>query len=158
MITGRNFFCSLIRTNSLDNVYLCFTTILLKCVFRKLKLVSAVFYQIFIFSPNDSLSKTIKNVFLFNLKSSFRSQDVQIFVFFSLPFHIFQTQKDKWDWNNLSWICLHKLADVIFGITWKPLYITPLYYTWSTGKQIFVNLFHNLKSNWSLIPGPFHFW
>ena len=31
----------------------------------KLKLVSAVFYQIFIFSSNDSPSKTLKNVFYF---------------------------------------------------------------------------------------------
>ena len=30
-----------------------------------LKLVSAIFYQIFIFSPNDSPSKTMKNVFCF---------------------------------------------------------------------------------------------
>ena len=30
-----------------------------------LKLVSANFYQIFIFSPNDSPSKTMKNVFYF---------------------------------------------------------------------------------------------
>ena len=32
---------------------------------RSLKLVSAIFYQIFIFSPNDSPSKTMKNVFYF---------------------------------------------------------------------------------------------
>ena len=31
----------------------------------------------------------------------FRSRDIQIFVFFPLPFHTFQTQKDKWRWNNL---------------------------------------------------------
>ena len=30
-----------------------------------LKLVSAIFYQIFIFSPNDSPLKTMKNVFHF---------------------------------------------------------------------------------------------
>ena len=30
-----------------------------------LKLVSAIFYQIFMPSPNDSFSKTIKNVFYF---------------------------------------------------------------------------------------------
>ena len=30
-----------------------------------LKLVSAIFYQIFIFPPNDSPSKTRKNVFYF---------------------------------------------------------------------------------------------
>ena len=29
----------------------------------KLKLVSPIFHQIFIFSPNDSPSKTVKNVF-----------------------------------------------------------------------------------------------
>ena len=30
-----------------------------------LKLVSAIFYQIYIFSPNDSHLKTMKNVFYF---------------------------------------------------------------------------------------------
>ena len=30
-----------------------------------LKLVSGIFYQIFIFAPNDSLSKTMENVFYF---------------------------------------------------------------------------------------------
>ena len=57
-------------------------------MFRKnanLKLVSAIFYQIFIFSSNDRPSKTMKNVFLFHLKSCLRSQDIQIFVIFSLP-------------------------------------------------------------------------
>ena len=61
-----------------------------------LKFVSAIFYQIFIFSPNDSPSKTVKNVFyLFHLKSSFRSRDIELFVIFSLPFHTFQIQRDK---------------------------------------------------------------
>ena len=63
--------------------------------------MSTIFYQIFIFSPYDSLLKTIKNVFFLHLKGSFHSQDIQIFVIFSLPFHIFQIQKDKWKWNNL---------------------------------------------------------
>ena len=54
-----------------------------------LKLVSTIFYQIFIFSPNDSPSKTMKNIFLLHLKSSFRSPDIQIFVIFSIPFHTF---------------------------------------------------------------------
>ena len=52
---------------------------------KLLKLVFAIFYQIFIFSPNDGPSKTEK-CFLFHLKSSFRSQDIQIFVIFPLPF------------------------------------------------------------------------
>ena len=48
-----------------------------------LKLVSAIFYQIFIFSPNDRESfKNYEKCFLFHLKSSFRSQDIQLFVLF----------------------------------------------------------------------------
>ena len=67
----------------------------------KLKLVPTIFYQIFIFSPNDRPLKTMKNVFLFHRKSSFCSGDIQIFVIFSRPFHTFQIQKDKWKWGNL---------------------------------------------------------
>ena len=36
-----------------------------------LKLVSAIFYQVFIFSPNDSPSKIVKNVFYFIEKALF---------------------------------------------------------------------------------------
>ena len=32
---------------------------------RTLKLVSSIFYQIFIFSPNESPSKTMKRIFYF---------------------------------------------------------------------------------------------
>ena len=66
-----------------------------------LKLVSTIFYQIFIFSQNDSPLKTMTDVFLFHLKSSSPSRDIQIFVIFSFPFDIFQILKDKWKWNNL---------------------------------------------------------
>ena len=55
-----------------------------------LKLVSAIFYEIFIFLPNDSPSKTAKNLFSFHLKSSFRSLDIQIFVIFPPHYHTFQ--------------------------------------------------------------------
>ena len=48
-----------------------------------LKFVSALFYQIFISLPNDSPSKPMKS-FLFHMKSSFCSRDIQIFVIFSL--------------------------------------------------------------------------
>ena len=51
---------------------------------------------------------------------------------------------------------LHKLADVIFGIIQKPIYITSSNLVrYTTNKGIFMNLFHKLKSNWSLIPGHF---
>ena len=36
-----------------------------KIIGETLKLVSAIFYQIFIFAPHDSPSKTAKNVFYF---------------------------------------------------------------------------------------------
>ena len=49
-----------------------------------LKLVPAIFLTHFRFSLNDSPSKTMKNVF-FHLKSSFRSWDIQIFVYSSSP-------------------------------------------------------------------------
>ena len=39
--------------------------------------------------------------FLFHLKSSFRSRDIQFLVIFPLPIHTFQVQKDKWKQNNL---------------------------------------------------------
>ena len=37
------------------------------------------------FSANDSPSKALLRAFLFHLKSSFRSQDIKIFVFPSFP-------------------------------------------------------------------------
>ena len=46
----------------------------------------------------------------------------------------------------MSKIGLHKLADVIFGITQKPLYQTC---------QIFLNLYCSLISNWSIVSGSF---
>ena len=65
-----------------------------------------------------------ESCFLFHLISSFGSRDIEIFVVFSLPLYTFQTQKDKWKWNNLR---CHELACInwqIFGITQKLLYIT----------------------------------
>ena len=54
-------------------------------VFKHFNLLGAgarYFLSHFCFSPNDSPSKTM-NFFLFHLKSSFSSQDIQIFVFLS---------------------------------------------------------------------------
>ena len=61
-----------------------------------LKLVSAIFYQIFIFSSNDSPYKTI-----ISSKKLFPFSRYLNFCVFSLPFHTFQIQKFKWKWNNL---------------------------------------------------------
>ena len=50
---------------------------------KYLKACVRYFSSNFYFSPNYSLSKTMKNVFLFHLRSSFCSPDIQIFVFSS---------------------------------------------------------------------------
>ena len=44
---------------------------MLKEAFKTLNLVSAIFYQIFVFPPNDSPSKTMKYVFYFIKKALF---------------------------------------------------------------------------------------
>ena len=77
------------------------------------------FFQIFIFSSNDSPSKIIKKYFLFYGKSSFRSQDIQIFCIF--PFHNFQIQKDKWKWKELTdiLVCSQKYVQILSDITTK---------------------------------------
>ena len=51
--------------------------------------------------------KNYEKCFLFHQKSSFRPRDIRIFVIFSLPFHSFQIQNDRWKWNYL-W--RHQLA------------------------------------------------
>ena len=73
-----------------------------------LKLVSAIFYQIFIFSSNDRSSKTmkLKKLLFISSKKLFSISRYSFFVISSLPFH-FPDQKGKWKWNNL-WC--HKLA------------------------------------------------
>ena len=59
----------------------------------------------------------------------------------------------------MSRIGLHKFADVSFGITQKPLYTisSNLVRQYITNKGIFLNLFCNMKSDWSLVPDPFVF-
>ena len=59
-----------------------------------LNLVSGIFYKIFIFLTKWYAFKNYEKYFLFHLKSSFRSQDIRIFLIF--PFlSTFQIQKGK---------------------------------------------------------------
>ena len=85
-------FAQIVTSTTLDEFL---TLLLLFTLFLKL------FYQIVIFSSSDRPSKNYEKCFLFHLKSSFHSRDIQIFVIFSLPFHTVQIQKGKWKWNNL---------------------------------------------------------
>ena len=52
---------------------------------NKFKLCVRYFLTAFYFLPKDSPSKTMKDVFLFHLKSSFCSRGISIFVFPSPP-------------------------------------------------------------------------
>ena len=65
-----------------------------------LRLVSTIFYQIFIFSPYYNPSKTMKTFFISSKKALFL---LKIFKFlcFPLPFHTFWILKDKWKRNDL---------------------------------------------------------
>ena len=67
-----------------------------KCI----QLVSATFYQIFIFSQNDSPLKLWK-MFFISSKKFFSFSRYSNFCIFFPSFHNFQIQKDKWKWNNL---------------------------------------------------------
>ena len=78
-----------------------------KDAFGLLKACVCYFLSNFYFFINWLTFKNYEKCFLFYLKSSFRSRDIQIFVIFPLLFHTFQIQKGKWEWNNL-WCC--KLA------------------------------------------------
>ena len=93
----------------------------------KLKLVSAIFYQIFVFHQMIAHQKLWK-VFFISSKKLFSFSRYSNFCNFSLPFHTFQIQKDKWKWNNftnfMSWIGLHKFADAISEITQQLCHIT----------------------------------
>ena len=67
---------SLIQTNCFFSLLLSICEdhyVLVNIGYIMLKLVSAIFYQIFIFSSNDRPSKTMKNVFHFIEKNSFYS-------------------------------------------------------------------------------------
>ena len=89
----------------------------------KLKLACAIFYQSFIFSPNDDLQKLWKMFFIAS-KKPFSFSRYSNFCNFPPPFPHFQDSKDKWKFM-MSWTGLHKFTGVIFGITQKLRYIIP---------------------------------
>ena len=86
-----------------------FYYILIQKTFFILKACVCYFLSTFYFFTKWQLFKNYEKCFLFLLKCSFLSRDIQIFVIFPLPFHTFQIKKDKWKWNNL-WC--HELAGI----------------------------------------------
>ena len=98
--------------------------------------------------------KNYEECFLFHSKNSFI---LEIFKFsqFFLSFPHFPNSKEQMKVEfMMSWIDLHKVADVIFGITQRAFY----HQTWTGNTSlIFLILFCNLKSDWSLVSGFFCF-
>ena len=90
-------------------------------------------FTIFIFSPNDSPTKTMKNAFLFHLRSS-HSQGIQFFVIFPflstlLRFKRANESRIIYDFLNwLAWISRYN-----FWNNWK----TALYYIIKLGQVIY---------------------
>ena len=80
-----------------------------KLKWEKVKASVRYFVSNFYFLTKWKPFKNYEKCFLSHLKSSFGSRDIQFFVIFSLPFHTFQIQKDKWKWNNLchELICIN---------------------------------------------------
>ena len=108
-----------------DNIFLCFGKVAkIKLISVKvlLKLVSAIFCQIFILSPNDSPSKTTKMI-LNSPKKLFSFLRYSNFCNFSSSFPHFPHLKGEMEVEQfmMSWIGLHKFSGVMFGITQKPL-------------------------------------
>ena len=73
-----------------------------------LKLVSAIFFQFFIFSPNDSHLKTMKSVFYFILKALFILKIFKFFYFF--PFLSILARYKKTNGSGIIYNAMNWLA------------------------------------------------
>ena len=62
--------------------------------------MSAIFIKFLFFQQMIAL-QNIWKMFFNSSKKLFPFSRYSNFCLFSLPFHTFQTQKDKWNWNNL---------------------------------------------------------
>ena len=81
--------------------------ILTFCCFPCLKLMYAIFYQIFIFSPNDSPLKTMKNAFCFIYKALFVLKIFKFlwfFPFFSTPSRFKRTNGSGIIYDIMKWL------------------------------------------------------
>ena len=124
-----------------------------------LKLVSAFFYQIFIFLLNDSPLKTMKNVFFISSKNlfSFSRYSNSCNFFPSFPVSRFK----RTNGSGIIYDVINWLTKICRSSLWNNS-TTALHYIIKLGqitnKGIFLNLLHNLKSDCSLVPEPFCFW
>ena len=84
-----------------------FVVFMLFVIIAILELVSAIFYQFFFFFHQMKALQKLWKMFFISSKKLFLFLRYSHFCIFSLPFHTFQTLKNKWKCNNL-WC--HELA------------------------------------------------
>ena len=126
---------------------------------RKLKVCLLFFIKFLCFHQMIALQK-LWNMLFISSKKLFLFPRYSRFCSFIPSFPHFPDWKGQIEVElfMMSWIGLHEFADVIFGLTQKSLYIiSSNLVRYITNKRIFLNLFCNLKSNWSLVPGPLVF-
>ena len=121
-----------------------------------------LFFIKFLFFHQMMALPKLWKVFFISSKKFFLFSRYSKFCNFLPSFPHFPDTKGRMEVEQfvMSWIGLHKFTDAIFEITQQPFYITSSdLVKWDiTNKGIFLNLFGNLKSDWTLVPGPFCFW
>ena len=124
------------------------------------------FLRKFWFSPNDSLSKKYEWCFLFHLKISFRSRDVQIFVFpfFPLFLSVSHCLRARSKVNIKLYDVINRLnKNLITHFVWylekeKRYDIETLAIDAVLNKEHFYEKIMQNICNQKLVPDPFLFW
>ena len=115
------------------------------------------FLSIFCISTKENISKIMKNAFYFIYKALFVFKIFKFLWFFS-PFHIFQIQRVRWTRIiTRSRIHLHKLTNVIFGKTRKPLCIKLSKLPRSLKKEFFWTCYATRRKTGNQSKAPFVF-
>ena len=116
------------------------------------------FIKILGFFSNDSPPKSMESIFYLIQRPSFVLKIFKFLYFFSsFPYFWDRKEQVEVEQFSMSWIGFHKFPDVIFAIIQKTFYSRSSNLTrlCITNKATFLNLFRNLKSDWSLVPGFF---
>ena len=107
LTSSLNFSQNWINCSSFDHLIFVNNAKNFSLFWESLKFVSAIFIKFLFFHQMIAL-QNLRKMFYISFRKFFSfSRYIQIFVFFSLLFHTFQTQEGKWKWNNL-WC--HELA------------------------------------------------
>ena len=124
-----------------------------------LKLVSTIFYQNFFFHQMTAFQKLWKIFYIFS-KKLFLLKTFKFLWFFPFLSTLSRFKRkngsgiiyDVMNW--FAYICRCNFLNNPKTILYNIIKLGQIKYN----KGIFLDLFCNLKHNWSLVPGPFCFW